>query len=143
MRHRLTLGLNRALDPVAARAAGYVALLLAGVVTVSSPSKIIESTLGGQGFWQVFWSGLLIAGSVLSLYGVIRRVWWGEFAGLLGVMFSLGVYCLAAWIPPTTASRVAVGCMVAGLSCILFSRWRDVRTLQAIPKLPRSATHDK
>lgn len=135
-------GAGRWIDPVVVRALTYIAMIAAGVVTITTPSKIIESSLGGTGFWQIFWSGLLIVGGLLSLYSVVRKVWWGEFSGLVGLMFALGVYSLAAWLPPTTPNRVALGFLMAGFAFGLFSRWRDILTLQRLPPLQKGEDDD-
>lgn len=69
--------------PTAARAAlgvQYAGLAGAGVWFITEPAGLLESAMG-----QVIytWAGFMAFGGVLCFLGVLTKIWFGEFAGLV------------------------------------------------------------
>lgn len=103
-------------------------LLAAGAgVLLADPTRSLQ----GQGIairWV--WSGFLLAGTLLAIYGSIRDRHLGEFIGLPLLITALAVFVVLLSAAHTTGS-IAFAFIIASLVVVMTSRWLDLWRLIA------------
>lgn len=93
----------------------------AGVLLID-PTRSLE----GQSLQiRWVWSGFLLLGTLLSIYGSARDRYLVEFIGLPFLMTSLTVFVVLLGVAHTTGS-IAFGCFLLALVIVLQSRWLDL-----------------
>lgn len=116
----------------ATRALKYIFLFLAGIVTLITPLIIVVEGVGIV--YAVIWSAFLSLGSVISLYGTIRKNWTGEYVGLPAVTFCLlflaAVLFVSAFSSPNSTlivARAVFGFLFLGFTFSTSARWADAK----------------
>lgn len=71
-------------------ASGYLLYFTAGAAFFFFSETALKELLGGFGF--VLWTGMLLIGSVISFWGVVKNIDAVELIGLPGIVTSLVVY---------------------------------------------------
>lgn len=105
-------------------------LLLAGGagVLLVDPTR----SLDGQAVWTRWvWSGFLLAGTLLAIYGSWRDRYMAEFIGLPFLLTALCVFVVLLGAAHTTGS-IAFGCFLGALIVVLTSRWLDLWRLVGV-----------
>jgi hypothetical protein len=109
------------------RGLGYLFVLLAGVVQVLAPSRLVVDAVHGM-VWV--WAGFLVIGGIGGLYSTIRNTWSGEYVGAPAVGFAFFFWSAAAFsaVPSSNdpITTVAFGTALLGMTCLLAARWQEV-----------------
>lgn len=104
------------------RVLAYVLLAGGAGVLLADPTRSLQ----GQGIGIRFvWSGFLLAGTLLAIYGSARDRIMGEFIGLPLLMTALVAFVVLLSARHTTGS-IAFACFLASLIVVLYSRWKDL-----------------
>lgn len=104
------------------RVLAYTLLGLGATILLSDPLRTMRGV--GVGIRWV-WSGFLLAGTLLAIYGALRDRYLAEFIGLPLLMASMAAFTavlLAVW----TSASVALACFLAAIVVIMLSRWFDL-----------------
>lgn len=105
----------------------YGSFIAAALVSYAFPSLLVSASFKGP--WSVFayvWSTFLLLGATTCLCGLVKRTWVGEFIGLWGVIFTLGVYAISCFGNAHTGQQVFLGLLVLAFSFSSFARWLDM-----------------
>lgn len=109
------------------RVLAYVLLATGAGVLLADPTR----SLSGQSVTIRFvWSGFLLAGTLLAIYGSSRDRIMGEFIGIPLLLTALTVFVVLLLARGTTGS-IAFGCILSSLIVVMTSRWLDLWRLVA------------
>lgn len=104
-------------------------LLAAGAgVLLADPTRSLQGQSIGI---RWVWSGILLAGTILAIYGSLRDRYVAEFVGLPLLMAGMTAFVVLLAVTHTTGS-IAFGCFLAALVVIMWSRFRDLWGLVSI-----------
>ena len=117
---RIVLDSHRRRRPL--RVLAYVLLAVGAGVLLADPTKSLQ---GQSVYIRWIWSGFLLAGTLLAIYGSARDRHMGEFLGIPMLSTALSVFVVLLFAAHTTGS-IAFGCIIASLIVVLSSRWLDL-----------------
>lgn len=112
----------------------YVTYLAAGILFAIYPSQAILTAL--QASIAYVWSAFLIAGSGVSLYGIVRDSWAGEIVGIPLVASSNAIFGVVLIAYGKTSAADAFGSIFIGVSFGLLGRWIETRKIAKISQEP-------
>ncbi len=104
------------------RVMAYTLLAAGAGVLLIDPTRSLQGQ-SVQIRWV--WSGFLLLGTLLSIYGSVRDRYLVEFIGLPFLMTSLSVFVILLGVAHSTGS-IAFGCFLLALVVVLHSRWLDL-----------------
>lgn len=110
------------------RAFAYMAIALAGAISVMTPPPSIASATGSGHTLQLVWAGLMAVSAAFCAWGALLERWVGEYVGLIplaSVAAVFGVSALSRGI-----GGWASGFFLIGFFWILVSRWQEVALLR-------------
>lgn len=109
------------------RALKYLSLFIAGVITMVTPSAIVEGGIGPH--WAIVWSIMLCLGSLVAAYGTLRKNWTGEYIGLPAVISCLFLYAMVCFLDVSsfTLLRLFIGMIFMGFTFSTLARRSDVK----------------
>lgn len=107
------------------RAAAYSLLTIGAGVLLVDPTKSLE---GQDNTIRFVWSGFLLAGTLLAIYGSLRDRYWYEMLGIPLLLTALLAFVIVLAAAHTTGS-IALGCIIGSLVVVLMSRLLDLWSL--------------
>lgn len=104
------------------RVVAYTLLTVGAGVLLVDPTRSLQ---GQEVAVRFVWSGFLLAGTLMAIYGSARDRIYGEFIGIPLLLTALTAFVVVLAAAHTTGS-IALACIIASLTVVLFSRWLDL-----------------
>lgn len=103
----------------------YIFFAAAAALAIPFPGVLDLGGVSGRHF-ATTWAIVLLIGSLLSLAGILRHSWVGEYIGLWGVTIPLAILAGIDFFYHPTGARVALGLLVLGFCWSTIARHQDV-----------------
>lgn len=111
-----------------ARVLAYFLWAVSGIILISNPSGLINTSLTGAIVYV--WSIFIMLGGISSFLGSITDRWIGEYVGLPMVISSVWLYGgLFIFAGTFTYVKLAVGLLFISFGLKALGRWQDIRDL--------------
>lgn len=116
----------------------YLFLAATGLFAIISPSKSVSEATG----WGVYlWAAFLLFGGSSGLWGTVTDKWFGEYIGLIPLMFSFLIYSVILLALSPSLGGIALGCLLLAIGAAMLVRHREVSYIRRVAT--RSARNEE